>query len=332
MDTMQTFEQDAAEFAEAPAGHGPESPESFEPDAGAKAARRGRGQRASSAEGTAVAIMAEDIQAADELYGDGMPYELERIENEVRFYQDQAGTSLLEMGKRLVRIKAHEGHGGFLTSVGNLDMTPRSAQYAMAAAIKFSNAKSISHLGSTKLVALSVLDDEDVQKLDAGGDIAGLKLDDIDRMSVRELRATLRKEKEKTKKEKDARKKERDAFEQSMTQKDAKINEMDMRLSGMEPPTREQAAGKALDGMTREYTFALAEVNGAIRKALAVVAKAERIDGVNAQQLSDWLGQFEAEMRTFGDLRETWTDEVDNAGPVAERDIGGFGGFDGGEG
>ena len=269
----------------------------------------------------AVAKMAEDIQTADELYGDEMPYELERIENEIRFYQDQAGTSLLEMGRRLIRIKAHEGQGKFLESLDRLGMAPRSAQYAMLAARKFSNAQAPAYLGSEKIRALTVLDEDDIQTLEAGGAVAGMTLDDIDRMTSRELRANLRKEKEKSKKEKDARKKEREAFEKSMTQKDAKINELDMRLSGMEPPTREQVAARKLEGMTPDCTFALARVNGAIREALATVVRAERIEGANAQQLSEWLNQFDGEMRTFHELRELWTDEVDNAGPEIGRSV-----------
>ena len=67
-----------------------------------------------SEESRAVTVMAEEIKAAEELYGDGMPYELERIENELRFYKEQAGIAFVEMGKRLIRIKAHEGHGGFI--------------------------------------------------------------------------------------------------------------------------------------------------------------------------------------------------------------------------
>ncbi|MFT8210575.1 MAG: helix-turn-helix domain-containing protein, partial [Symbiopectobacterium sp.] len=49
-------------------------------------------------------------------------------------------------------------------------------------------------LGKTKLFELMTEDDEDLAELAEGGTIAGLTLDEIDRMSVRELRATLRKD------------------------------------------------------------------------------------------------------------------------------------------
>jgi len=226
------------------------------------------------------------------------------------------------MGKRFIRIKAHEDHGRFMRSIENVGMTDRSVRYAMAAARKFSDRKSISDLGSTKMIALSVLDDDEVEKLDSGGAIAGMKLDDIDRMTVRELRENLRKEKEAVKKEKETRKNEREAFKKSMIQKDEKINELDMKMSGMEPPTKEQIAAKGLEDLNGEYSFALAEVNCAIRNALFLVQKAESIPNVNVQQLSEWLNQFDGEMRTFLEVHDRWTDEVDNPGPIVHWRIG----------
>ncbi|HGJ5884574.1 MAG TPA: hypothetical protein ACHBY7_15890, partial [Arsenophonus sp.] len=55
-----------------------------------------------------------------------------------------------------------------------------------------SKVKSISHLGRTKLYELMLEDDDDLVALAEGGTIAGLTLDEVDRMSVRELKAKLR--------------------------------------------------------------------------------------------------------------------------------------------
>jgi hypothetical protein len=266
----------------------------------------------------AVKKMAENIQTVEELYAEGMPYELERIENEIRFYQDQTGAAFVEMGKRLIRIKAHEGHGQFLESLNRLGMTVRPAQYMMLAARKFSNTNLDSHLEPTKLRILSVLDEDDIKTLESGGEVKGMTLDDVDRMSTRELRDKVRKDREQLKKEKEARKKERAAFEQAMLQKDAKINELDMRLSGQEPPTKEKIAQTALIDMTPEYSIAISKVSGAIREACALVVEAEKIDGVDAQRLSEWLNQFSPDMRTIHDLIKTWTDEIDSAMPIKD--------------
>jgi hypothetical protein len=103
-----------------------------------------------------------------------------------------------------------------------------------------------------------------------------------------------------------------------MSQKDAKINELDMRLAGQEPPTKEHIAQTELTGMTAGYSVAIARVNGAIREAYALVAQAEKIEGVNVQQLSEWLGQFSKDILTFHDITKTWMDEIDNAGPIKD--------------
>jgi hypothetical protein len=145
-----------------------------------------------------------------------------------------------------------------------------------------------------------------------------MTLDDIDRMTNRELRENLRKEKKKVEEERDTRKRERKTQEDVIARKEAKINELDQMLRYQQPPTKERLAQSALDGLTKDYTYALGEVNGAIRKAHALLIRAEKIEGVNVQQLSDWLNQFDIEMRAFADLCQTWTDEIENAGPIKD--------------
>jgi hypothetical protein len=166
--------------------------------------------------------------------------------------------------------------------------------------------------------ALTVLDDDEIQELEKGGKVRGMTLDEIDRMTMGELRKNLRDEKEKVKKEKEARKRDRDAQEEAIAQRDAKINEMEQQLRYQEPPTKEQIAKTALDGMIEDYTYALAGVNNALRKAYLLLTNAERIENVNVQQLSDWLNIFDGEMRTFNELREAWENEIENAGPMAD--------------
>jgi hypothetical protein len=264
----------------------------------------------------AVERMAEDIATAEELYADGMPYELERIENEIRFYQDKVGEALLEMGKRLIRIKAHEGHGNFLGSLERLGIAPRSAQMAMLAARKFSNAPALAHLETTKMKVLTVLADDEIKDLDMGESVRGMKLDEIQRMSYRELCENLRKANNDLKKEKEKRAKDREVQEKTIAQKELKINELDQQLRYQQPPTKQQLALAALQKLNEPYTFALARINGAIREAYNLVREAEKTPGVDALQLNEWLNQFDIEMQAFNTARESWTNEIDNASPI----------------
>jgi hypothetical protein len=240
----------------------------------------------------AVERMAEDVVTADGLYGDGMVYDIDRMENEIRFWQDQAGTALLEIGKRLIRIKAHEGHGKFLESLDRLGMAPRSAQYAMLAARKFSNTNTCSHLKPSKIRALTVLDEDDIKILESGGAVRGMTLDDIDRMTNRELRENFRKEKQKLEEEKKARERERKVQEDAIAQKEAKINELDRELRYRLPPTKEQLAEIELQNLNKDFFEALMCLAGDIRKVLNILARAERIENVTYPLLREWINRY----------------------------------------
>lgn len=138
-----------------------------------------------------------------EQFGEGLPYDRNRIVHEARFYMDQSAEAMLEAGKRLLILKENEPHGEFQTITRDeLNLEPRIAQKMAQAALKYlspqlaSNAKALSHLGRTKLYELMLEDDEELAELAEGGTVAGMTLDDIDRMTTRELRKALRESKE----------------------------------------------------------------------------------------------------------------------------------------
>lgn len=148
----------------------------------------------------AEAQRSQEIMAA---YGDNLPYDRNRIIHEAQFFITQSAESMLQLGKRLLVLKEHEPHGEFVDIVEHqFGMDPRIAQKMMQASAKFlsprleSKAKSISLLGKTKLYDLMLLDDESIESLAEGGTVAGMTMDDIDRMSSRELRQALREARE----------------------------------------------------------------------------------------------------------------------------------------
>lgn len=165
---------------------------------------------------------ARNLEIVDGTYGDNLPYDRTRLENEAQFYLRESAGAMLEAGKRLIVIKEHEGHGEFGESLQRIGLAPRTAQVMMRASVKFGGAKTqaLAHLGKAKMFELMVEDDEDLEALADGGTVAGLKLDDVEKMTVRELKAALRKER-------DTRKAEAEAAEQLLSKKDDKINELD---------------------------------------------------------------------------------------------------------
>jgi hypothetical protein len=138
----------------------------------------------------------------DMKYGDTAPYHADRVIQEVRFLLNQSAEAMLEAGRRLILIKEHEEHGEWLRRLNSINLDKTVAARMMQAAVKFSNVATsqyLSNLNKSKLIELMVLDDDEIHELlDEGGSVRNLKIDDVERMSVKELRAALRKQREET--------------------------------------------------------------------------------------------------------------------------------------
>ncbi|EHQ1843453.1 DUF3102 domain-containing protein [Salmonella enterica subsp. enterica serovar Saintpaul] len=138
-----------------------------------------------------------------ERFGEGLPYDRNRIIHEARFYMAQSTEAMLETGKRLAILKDSEPTGDFEKICEEQLNIPKTTAYRLAqAAIKFTSPKlensfpALGMLGKTKLFELMTEDDEELAELADGGTVAGMTLDDIDRMTTRELRKALRESKE----------------------------------------------------------------------------------------------------------------------------------------
>ncbi|WP_240641970.1 hypothetical protein [Lonsdalea populi] len=101
-------------------------------------------------------------------YGEGLPYERERIVHEARFYMAQSTEARLEAGKCLVILKENEPHGIFTAIVENeLGLASQVARRMMQASVKFLSdgaqpkRSSLRVLGKTKLYELMVLDGDE---------------------------------------------------------------------------------------------------------------------------------------------------------------------------
>ncbi|WP_225087456.1 DUF3102 domain-containing protein [Pectobacterium colocasium] len=176
-------------------------------------------------------------------FGDGLPYERDRIVHEARFYMAQSAEAMLEAGKRLVILKENEPHGDFTEIVENqLGLAQRTARMMMQAALKYLSPalepkrQALAVLGKTKLFELMTEDDDELSALADGGTIAGATLDDIDRMTSRELKAALREARETN-----------TAQQRVLTDKNQKIDDLTTKLdkkSRIQPPPPDQEAEK----------------------------------------------------------------------------------------
>ena len=107
------------------------------------------------------------------------------------------GAGIFELGGYLLMLKEACPHGHFMPTLDRLGIGVDAAGRYMAVSRRFANSASTRNLGAlgvTKLVELLPLDDEQLDGLTDLGQTGELALDDVARMSVKELRAAVRKE------------------------------------------------------------------------------------------------------------------------------------------
>jgi len=130
-------------------------------------------------------------------YGDGLPYDRIRYLDKCRYHMGRSAEEAMEVGRCLVVMKECEGHGNWLPVLEDIGLDRAVAARLMAVAVRFSNVTSTAHLvesakSKTKLMELLVLDDAEMSSLNSGESVRGIQLDDVERMSVSELRRALR--------------------------------------------------------------------------------------------------------------------------------------------
>ena len=242
----------------------------------------------------------------------GETYNLHVCMEKARMYQDQMASGMLGLGAQLLLMKENEVHGNFMAAIEQLGLSVRSADYAMAAADKFGNSPTLANLGSSKLKALTVLDDDSVAHLAEGEEVEGLgTADDIAKMSVRELRAALRKEKQE-------RQEERTALEEVVRKKESTISELEMEAAGRQPPTKEQLAQTALDGLKAPIMRELAAANEALRSCRQIVAQAQKIEGVNVDQLTAFSEQCNDLFQLLDDSYQDFCQDMEYIRPTKQ--------------
>ena len=180
----------------------------------------------------------------------------------------------------------------------------------MQAALKFSapalesKRPALAVLGRAKLFELMNEDDDVLENLVDGGTVAGLELDDVQAMSLRELQEALRKERaERTKSDK--------AKQKVIDAKAAKITDMEVELArrdSAEPTEREQ---QQLDDVRSAGTGAEIAIRQLVGAAGAVLAApASESAGTAARQACEFVAQVFAQLLAEHDVPVDFTELV----------------------
>lgn len=136
---------------------------------------------------------------------------------------------MFELGKALIVLKEHTEHGRFL-EIAEKEFGIKRAEVArlINATMRFGSKEmkqvqakfSEKGIGKSKILELLVEDDDNLIELANGGDINGNTLDDVDRMTIKELRLALREARE-----------DKQAKDEVISQKSAKIDELAEKLA-----------------------------------------------------------------------------------------------------
>lgn len=137
-----------------------------------------------------------------EQWGGGETYNEDRWIERGRQAMRQTVEGMFELGRVLIVLKEHMTWEKFADVCEVFGMSVRAAQQLTQATRRFATPQmqkaqsKLMELGKSKLLELLVEEDEALADLADGGDINGHTLDDVERMTVRELRAALRESRE----------------------------------------------------------------------------------------------------------------------------------------
>lgn len=205
-----------------------------------------------------LATVAENIHKTDAMFSFLGDYTYEGEVAAIRNDLITSANSMLSAGCRLLRLKEHEGHGRFRKALEELGINRETSRRLMNTAMKFvadNGSVKYPHLlqqSVSKIYELALLDDDDLKDLDEGKPVAEIDVDEVDRMTVRDLRKKVR----------EARK-EREALENVIKSKSEKLDELEKEIA-----LKEQASS---DEEEKRYVPQPEDVN-ALRNEITLLA------------------------------------------------------------
>jgi hypothetical protein len=151
-----------------------------------------------AAAGQALSVLSAEALALQQRFGlESM--DPNTLEAEISVWVEHSGRAMYMIGARLVALRMLSPQGEWLERLGRLGFAPRTAQRFMSAALKCVDSQGqprqqLLQLQRSKVLELVALDDDQLDVLEAGGSLSslGLDLDEIDKLSVTELKARLR--------------------------------------------------------------------------------------------------------------------------------------------
>jgi hypothetical protein len=224
------------------------------------------------------AALSADVHALNVLSADAIAvirdYNLQSanphvLVTEIQGYQQTAIECLFQVGARLLLLRQLLQHGEWVKTLESIGMEERMARRIAQATVKYRagnkpRSDKLLGLGKTKLLEIMVLDDDDIDVLEQGGQVGQMSLDKIDTSSCSELRAMVREYIQ-----------ENNAQKALVAAKDQKINDQSLKLEKarkFKPNPDSEAKNLAEQAQLDEVANCVREVEMAFMRLNIVVA------------------------------------------------------------
>lgn len=264
---------------------------------------------------------AVSVQEIDSQYlPDGESYNLYLCMSRAKDAIEYTGRAFMELGQQLMLIKAHETSEQFHAAIESLNISWRTANYAMSAARKFSNSQALANFSRASLIALTVLDDDQAEELNQTGKLDGLgTASEIKEMTYRELQKALQDMRNEKAKLEEEHAKQIEAVENVVRKKESKISELEMEVAGKQPPTKEELAEQSLKEIRKQMIIRFSSMNAELDELNRLLARAQETEGVTVDQLdslADGVGEFYS---LFDDKYQDFNQDMENIRPMRKE-------------
>lgn len=158
-------------------------------------------------------------------------FNIEKTTAEILILKDQTAQNIIEIGKRLIKVKNNLPHGEYLNWLKNkVDFSDRTARNFMKVATTFENWQPVANLGTRKLLALAGLDEEDRQEV--------MQENNVEDMTTRELEQVI-KEKKQIKEQLEAEQDYSSELQEAIKEKEEKIRTLQAEIEKIQIPEKE---------------------------------------------------------------------------------------------
>ena len=262
------------------------------------------------------------VKQVEDLYGDGLPYDYNRLIEVGRVAARNVYQSMLDLGKACMRIAVHETKGKYEEALERMGTSHSDGWFARQAVLKIGDvdeSSPVNFLGKRKVRSVLQLDAPTIKTYLEGGDLGAIPHDDVEKMSSRELEEEVRKLRAERKKQDEEHAKQIEAVENVVRKKESKISELEMEVAGKQPPTKEELAEQSLKEIRKQMIIRFSSMNAELDELNRLLARAQELEGVTVDQLdslSDGVGEFYS---LFDDKYQDFNQDMENIRPMRKE-------------